>query len=285
LEKIGNSVNNHDVYNFLYGRELQYPVTTKRAIYNYLQEKEDKNFPLENNMFCETSIVLKMAGVCTCCKQDADMGIIIGPSGLGKTEFLRELKRTDRSVLLATGDPTVRSLGSILLVLSRLLPGVSKTSCSNAVFMDRIIDHLRGGNRLLVIDEAHFLSWESIEALRRIYDACGVGLVFVGQQKMYDEMRGGNRKSLLWDQIFSRIGIRAHFKGDVPIEDVTLICNKVYPAGLDNKCLGYLHDKANGPGKFRSMVKLLQRAQRLAELDNKKVTLTLLQQVSKFLMV
>jgi DNA transposition AAA+ family ATPase len=215
---------------------------------------------------------------------DSDMGIVIGASGLGKTEFLKEMKRRDREVIMVTGDPTARSLGAILLLISKLLPDVSRGSCTNSAFILNIIDCLRGSGRLLVIDEAHFLSWEAFEIVRRIYDASGVGLVFVGQQRMYDEMRGGSRRSLLWDQIFSRVGLRAHFKGDVQMEDVSMIVNRFSPSGLDKKSMEYLHIKANGPGKFRAMVKLLQRAQRLAEAENIKVTLPLLQQVNKLLM-
>lgn len=255
----------------------------RKELISYLQREEDPSLPLENPLFCETSVAVKMAAVCACCKRDADMGIIIGASGLGKSEYLKEMKRRDRGAIMVTGDPTVRSLGAILLLISKLLPGVSRNSCTNAAFMMNIIDSLRGSGRLLVIDEAHWLSWEAFEAVRRIYDATGIGVIFVGQQRMYDEMRGGSRKSLLWDQIFSRVGLRAHFKGNLPMEDVLMLVDKICP-GLDKQSMGYLYEKANGPGKFRSMVKLLNRARCLAEAENTKVTLPLLQQVNRILM-
>lgn len=277
-------VGSGEIYNFLVNKSTKYHASTRAAIAKYLEKKEDRRFSLENPMFCETSIALKMGAVCSCCKQDMDMGIIVGASGLGKTENLREMKRLDRSMILVTGDPTARSVGSILLLISKLLPGVSRGNRTSGAFLMNIIDCLKGSGRLLVIDEAHFLSWEAFEVTRKIYDATGIGLVFVGQQYLYDQMRGGSRKSLLWDQIFSRVGLRAHFKGDIPMEDVSMLANKIYPAGLDNKCMEYLHGKANGPGKFRALVKLLQRAQRLAESEGAKVSLPLLQQVNRILM-
>lgn len=283
-QKMGGSIRGSEIQNFLYGRPVQCYESIKDIIIKFLQRNEDRNFPIENPFFCETSYAVKMGAVCSCCKQDADMGIIVGPSGLGKTENLREIKRVDRSMLLVTADPTARSLGSILLLISKLLPGVSRGSCTNSSFMSSIIDCLKGSRRLVVIDESHFLSWEAFEAVRKIYDASGIGVVFVGQQYLYDQMRGGSRKSLLWDQIFSRVGLRAHFKGDILTEDVSMIANKIYPSGLDNRCMEYLYNKANGPGKFRAMVKLLQRAQRLAESEGTKVSLSLLQQVNRILM-
>lgn len=281
---IGGSVRAPHIYNFLVGEPVEYLSVMRKAVATYLQENEDPGLPLENPMFCQTSVAVRMGAVCSCCKQDSDMGIIVGASGLGKTEFLKEMKRLDREMIMVTGDPTARSLGAILLLISKLLPGVSRGACTNSAFMLNIIDYLRGSGRLLVIDEAHFLSWEAFETVRKIYDATGIGLVFVGQQRMYDAMRGGSRKSLLWDQIFSRVGIRCHFKGDIQMEDVSMIVNRFYSSGLCKKSMEYLHSKANGPGKFRAMVKLLQRAQRLAEAENTKVTLPLLQQVNKLLM-
>lgn len=257
----------------------------RRKLTSYLQRYEDPTLALENPLFCETSIALKMGAVCGCCKQDSDLGIIVGASGLGKTEFLKELKRRDRNALVVTADPTARSLGAILLLISKLIPGVSRESRTNSAFLQAIIEHLRGSKRLLVIDEAHFLSWEAFETVRKIYDSTGIGLVFVGQQFLYDQMKGGSRKSLLWDQIFSRVGMRCHFKGEIPMEDVEMIVGKIYSPGLDKRSLEYLHARANGPGKFRSMVKLLQRAQRLAEADGVKINSPLLQEVNKLLMM
>jgi len=283
-QSIHGVISGDDIYNFLYGRPTKYHESTRKAVLNYLERKEDHNFPLENPMFCETSITIKMGAICSCCRQDSDIGIIIGASGLGKTENLRQMKRLNRDMILVTGDPTARSLGSILLGISKLLPGISRGACTNSAFLSNIIDRLKGSGRLLVIDEAHFLSWEAFEVTRKIYDATGIGLVFVGQQHLYDQMKGGHRKSFLWDQIYSRVGLRCTFRGDVLLPDVEMICNKIYPAGLDNKSMSYLHHKANGPGKFRVIVKLLQRAQRLAESEGTKVSLPLLQQVHKILM-
>jgi len=283
---IGGFLRGREVADFLYGRPCRFLASTRKAIVDYLDTHEDKRFPLENPLFCETSIARKMSVVMQCCKDDSDLGIIVGPSGIGKTEVLRQQKRKDRSTIIVTADPATRAPGSMLFVLSRMLPGVRRESATNAEFLVKVISFFKtGGKRLLIIDESHFLPWESFEIFRKIFDSTEIGLVFCGQQTLYDQMRGGTRKAMLWDQIFSRIGLRAHFTGDVPLEDVRMIVDKLYPQGLDRKCLEYLHHKANGRGRFRSMVKLLQRAMMLAEVDNSPITLTILQQVSKLMMV
>lgn len=202
--KIGGEIRSREVYNFI-NNDSADPLFSdiphiRESVVKYLQREEDPLFPLQDPLFCQTTIALKIAAVCQCAKQDRDIGLILGASGIGKTACLKEVKRQDREVILVTADPTQRSIGAILLLISKSLPGISRGGRRSSEFMAAIIDYLRGSARLLVIDEGHFLSWESIEAVRRIYDATGIGVVFSGQQLMLDQMRGG-RKSMLFDQI------------------------------------------------------------------------------------
>jgi hypothetical protein len=79
------------IHDFLLDKPTPYPATVRQIVSNFLAKKEDRRFPIENPLFCETSIATKMGAICSCCKHDADVGIIVGASGLGKTEFLRQL--------------------------------------------------------------------------------------------------------------------------------------------------------------------------------------------------
>ena len=55
--------------------------------------------------------------------------------------------------------------------------------------------------------------------------------------------------------------------------------------GLDKKCLGFLHKKAQGEGKLRVMTNLLKLAMRIGEVEGVSINLGLLKQASEFLMV
>jgi DNA transposition AAA+ family ATPase len=256
----------------------------EKAIATFLDREERNGVPFVYTGFCLTDPAKQILGVFKCCHEDGDMGVVVAAAGSGKTETGRHYKRNHPDTLFRTADITTRAPGSTLLLISQGLPGVSRYDATSAVFMQRIIEHLSGSRRLLIIDEAHFLSWESIEAVRRIHDATGIGIVLMGQESLYQQMRGG-RRSVLFDQILSRIGVRCHLRGDVTAADVSMLVNSILPGGVDRKALEFLLHKANSAGRFRIMVKLLKKTHRVAVAEKKEVTLELLREINQMLML
>jgi DNA transposition AAA+ family ATPase len=131
-----------------------------------------------------------------------------------------------------------------------------------------------------MFDEVHLLSWESLELIRTIHDAAHVGVVFCGQERFYEQMRG-SRRSYLYDQFSSRISCLCRLTS-IEKKDVRMLCEAIYP-NLDNKCLEFLFSKASGPGKFRVMTKILKRAVFIAEKEKVSVTLDLLKEANSLL--
>lgn len=250
----------------------------ERDITSLLRREEDFRIPFIDSEFVMTSVARKGWEVLQLCHETGDSGAIIGPSGIGKTQFENEYKRKDRSTILVTADITTRSVGSVLWLISKKLGTASYNS--NVKLLDKIVSMLKGSRRLLIVDEAQFLSWEAFEACRKIYDCSGIGIVYVGMERLYSQMRGGN-KAYLFDQIFSRIGPRCHIK-HIEKTDVKLISDNIYP-GLDERCLEFLFKKATQPGKLRGMVKLLKLAVQISKTENIPVTLQLLKESNKFL--
>lgn len=252
----------------------------ERSVAMFLDREERNGVAFVSSGFCLTDTAKQILGVLKCCHEDGDMGVVVAPAGSGKTEVGRHYKRNHPDTLLRTADITTRAPGSTLLLISQGLPGVSRYDATSHVFMQRIIDRLSGSRRLLILDEAHFLSWESIEAVRRIYDATGIGVVLMGQESLYQQMRGG-RRAVLFDQILSRIGVRCHIKRDVTTTDVSMLVDSIIPGGIERKALEFLLYKANSVGRLRSMVKLLKKTLRVAVAENRQVTLELLREINQ----
>jgi hypothetical protein len=251
----------------------------EKDIFSFL-DRDKVEYPLFNPSFVFTSTSTRIWSVLQACCQDKGMGLVVGPAGCGKSETLKEFKRQMRGgAILAIADVTTRSLGSVLSLLGRKV-GVG-TRGANSLYLERITETLRGSSRILIIDEAHFLGWEAFEACRKIYDCAGIGVVFAGQERLYEEMRGGHR-SFLWDQIYSRVGARCHIN-QVEKADIELLASKISP-GLDKKCISFLLQKASGLGRFRTAVMLLQRARRISEADNIPITLDLLKDANSLLL-
>lgn len=250
----------------------------EKDIESLLRREEDLQIPLKDPDFVMTTVARVMWSVLQLSGESQDPSIIIGPSGIGKTQVLNEYKRRHRSAILVTADITTKSVGSILWLISKKIGAA--TFRSNSILLNKIVDSLKGSKRLLIIDECQFLTWEAFEAVRKIHDCAKIGVVYVGMERLYSQMRGGN-KAYLFDQIFSRIGPRCHVKYIVK-EDVRLIVNNICP-GLNERCLEYLFKKATQPGKLRSMVKVVKLASRISKTENIPVTFQLLKEANKFL--
>jgi DNA transposition AAA+ family ATPase len=177
-------------------------------------------------------------------------------SGIGKTATVcAYVDASEPEAILITADLTLRRATNMIRVLSgRLGTGWRYTSSDR---LDIIINRLKGSGQLLVVDDCHFLSWECLEILRKIHDLAHIGIAFIGQERLYDEMRGA--KGYLFDQLFSRVAIRRDLQ-KIEREDVKLISTSMYPDGLDKRSVDFLFAKAQDQGRFRPMVSILKLA-------------------------
>lgn len=253
--------------------------TVEQDIWSFVEREEQGTSPYKRPDFCLTKIAKKIWAVLQASEVHQDMGVVVGPAGIGKTITLREYRKKSRSSILVAADVTSRSVGAILDLISAQLPGCNRQG-RNSAFLARISEYLRDSRRLLVIDEAHFLSWEGFEAVRKIHDTAGIGVVFVGQPVLFDQMRGG-RRAFQWDQIYSRIGIRCQLR-DISRDDTITLADAFHP-GLSPECMKFLHTEAAGKGKFRKMIKLLQRSTEIAKAERTGVTPQLLEDVKGLL--
>jgi DNA transposition AAA+ family ATPase len=104
---------------------------------------------------------------------------------------------------------------------------------------------------LLIIDEAHELGRDALEAMRTIHDRTSIGLVLQGNEQVYTAMTGGNRAAYL-DRLFSRIGKRVRIVKPTARDIDSLI--QAWGGGKD--CAKVLHEIAAKPGGLRGMTKI-----------------------------
>ncbi|MFZ5059001.1 AAA family ATPase, partial [Klebsiella pneumoniae] len=77
---------------------------------------------------------------------------------------------------------------------------------------------LDGTQGLIIIDEADHLGAEALEELRLLQEATRVGLVLMGNHRVYSNMTGGNRTvefARLFSRIAKRVAINKTKKADV----------------------------------------------------------------------
>lgn len=240
----------------------------------FLRTKGRMEVAYQNPEYCRTSIARAGEALLINTKEKGELAVFAGEAGIGKTlisdEGVRKLKAWKFTCNL-----TMRTVGSLIYVLGNRTR--VPTNARSTIILENIIERLRGRDQLMIFDESHLLRWEVFETLRTIYDGTGCGIVFMGQPRLIDEMKGANR-DLLWDQLFSRIGVSYRFRGDIPRTDCELILEKICP-GLDTKIIDYLHGVAQGPGHFRTMSKLVKNTKLIASEEGQKLSLELFKEV------
>lgn len=129
--------------------------------------------------------------------------VIYGASGVGKSEALREYLRTNNNVWRVTASPSRSSLTECLYELAMEL-GMEQAPRRKGPLARVIRKRLVGTEGLVVIDEADHLDYPTLEELRILQEETGVGMVLVGNNKVYTQLTGGRRNED-FARLFSRI--------------------------------------------------------------------------------
>ncbi len=152
----------------------------------------------------ETQTAKRIMSVLSYTQMGADIGVVYGIPGAGKTFAVKEYQRRKPNVWHATMCPSSSSLMGCLDVVADAIG--CRGSANSAARLHRAIkSELMGTQGLLIIDEAQHLKASALDELRIIQEACNIGLVYVGNEVVYTRMTGAQRGAYL-EQLHSRIG-------------------------------------------------------------------------------
>lgn len=214
--------------------------------------------------FVPTRLALDLMEACRFAHVHRDIAVIYGDAGAGKTVALKRYRSEHvGSAVYVRCDPSFRSPQATLHALAQAL-GREPHWGGLRQAIAKLVDQLEGSGRLLMFDEANFLSLRSIEVLRTIHDMAEVGLVLCGNFEVYTQMHGEGRAAFA--QLFSRVGIQRQVTLEIPIADVTALAASI--AGeLPDDCVAFLAQKAAERGGVRRLVKVLRLGCELAACD------------------
>ncbi len=143
--------------------------------------------------------------------------VIFGASGVGKSETLREYQRNNNNVWKVTAAPSRSSLTECLYELAMEL-GMDDAPRIKGKLSRVIRNRLMGSEGLVIIDEADHLDYPTLEELRILQEETGVGMVLVGNNKVYTQLTGGRRNedfARLFSRIAKKRGIHKTKEADV----------------------------------------------------------------------
>lgn len=134
------------------------------------------------------------------------IAVVCGNPSVGKTEAAREYRRTNNNVWMITITPSCASVLECLTELAFEL-GMNDAPRRKGPLSRALRRRLEGTQGLVIIDEADHLGAEVLEELRLLQESTRIGLVLMGNHRVYSNMTGGNR-TVEFARLFSRIAKR-----------------------------------------------------------------------------
>ena len=189
--------------------------------------------------------------ICKYAHLNNDIALICGEAGAGKTTALNYYKDNNIGVVMVTADPCCSSASGILKRIMKTLNRAIRSDKS--LMMDDLIEHLKGSNKLLIIDEADHLTLSALQTIRTLNDKAGIGVVLSGNDKIYKQMYSG-QKSYEFDQIKTRAIARRRVINTYTLNEISKIFNTA-----DKNLIAILSDIAENEC-LRTAIKLYKIA-------------------------
>ncbi len=241
-------------------------------INNFIQLEKDRNDD-EDIPVCDISILKYIFEIGKLCHTKGKIGVCAGRAGLGKTVAVKEYVKQNLNAILIESDSGYTAK-SLLLEIHKRLGLTGKGCCYD--LMSEVVNKLNNSGRLLIIDEAENLPYRALEITRRIHDKTGVGVLLVGRNILFENLRGFNNQ---YDQLYSRVKYHK-FLDRLTIQDVTKLLSSVKQnPELAESFLQY------SDGNTRKLEHLLSHSICVAKFNGKaEVDNAVIRQTSKILM-
>jgi hypothetical protein len=265
---------------FLSGKYIGNVDKLTAQIDEFLAREEERTLHAEKSSpFVRTSQANDALSVLTFCHVHRQIGVIHAPAGLGKTVTLHHYARENSWVRIITcvaGMSRRDVLDEIVDALDlRLVRGAS------GKILKAILDALEGSEIILVFDEAQHLTLKHFETIRHTYDRLGTPVVFAGTNDIIDRMTG--RKNVVYDQVFSRVGMKRQLKPAISKTDVAELAASAGVAHGRRDLCDYLYNIAKRAGYYRTMMGCLYTAKVIAKQKFESLEVAHLQTAEKLL--
>lgn len=193
----------------------------------------------------------------------ADMVVVSGPPGIGKTQAVCAYTRRTPNVFKIVGHPLLRSPRAAMEELARVAGLMNERGLANV--HRALVQRVRGTSGLIIVDEANHLSSDALDQLRSLHDEAEIGLALVGNAMVFSRLEGGGSRQAEFAQLFSRVGMRltslkdhrARLGGDI---DAYLDAWEIEDAGARKM----LHAIGRKPGALRNVRKAVSLSHMLA---------------------
>lgn len=230
-----------------------------KKVAEMLDRQADKAKDVKSD-FVETATALDIFSVCQMAHAMADINLVIGEAGLGKTVTLKQYAKTVDNVILVEVEPTFSPKVLLVELCNRLGVVPSRSNHDNVT---NIVEKLKGSDKLLIIDEAELLAYKSLEIIRRIHDMAKIGVVLAGMPRLRANLHGKNGE---YKQLYSRIGFFHDMGEELSEEDIGMLTAATIGTSEFNEKLYQVSH-----GNARRLNKLLRGVNRMAQINKRPI--------------
>lgn len=187
--------------------------------------------------------------------------VLYGDSGIGKTRTISEYVEDNATATVIEIRPDF-TIKAVLQTIAQEI-GVSHLG-SNFDVTNRIIAKLKGSNRMIIFDEAEYLTAKSLDIIRRIYDKAQIPIVLVGMPNLFHNIKS-LRKG--FEQIANRM---VSYNLESPTkEDLKTIINSCIPTADESIISAFIECSK---GTIRTLILLMQDLINWSAVTGEKIT-------------
>lgn len=152
----------------------------------WAKQQQDAEHTRLGRTYISTGAAEKMLGIIHGTYNAGMMGVIVGPSGISKSTVCRAVEAglVPGSVHIELTKPHGRPAALARLIARRI--DCPRQTGSLSYMMEALIDELRGTNRLLMLDEAHYLTRDGCQVVRDLHKQTGCPIMWVGTRDVLD---------------------------------------------------------------------------------------------------
>lgn len=161
--------------------------------------------------FVMTAVAEEIFAVLKAIVRIDSIGVIHGPSGIGKTLTLRACLAMDfpQAIYLAITDecksPT-RLYARLVATLSRRGTSAPTGSIASAAF-GWLVKRLSGSHRLILLDEAENLTMAALNGVRQLHDQTGCPVILTGRPPLMTRVKASMGDARIGGSLVGRISI------------------------------------------------------------------------------
>lgn len=191
----------------------------EQALGAWLQSQQKRTQELvQAPDFIETATAKQIFNTLEYARLLATFTIVYGASGVGKTKAAEEYQHTNQNVWLVTASPARSSLIEILYEMALEL-NINDAPRRKGRLSRIVAKKLERTGGLMIIDEADHLPYDALEEIRILQESTNIGFVLIGNDKVYNRLRGGTNQAhefaRLWSRVAKKTSIQKSKKADI----------------------------------------------------------------------